>query len=181
MSKKEKIIDVAEALFNELGYTAVGVDLIRDAAGISKTSMYKYFGSKNQLINAVLERRHRTFYNSLKTAAESVTSPDEKLSAVINWHTKWFSDQYFYGCMFMHELAEFKAHDPELTAQAKMHKDEIKSLLFSLLVPGSVQTEIKAEMMMTFIEGMIVRAEFGSSGNNNNYITVLKTIRDLNL
>ncbi|WP_374058095.1 TetR/AcrR family transcriptional regulator [Candidatus Pantoea persica] len=39
-------LNTAESLFNANGYTAVGVDLIRNTAGVSKTSMYRHFGSK---------------------------------------------------------------------------------------------------------------------------------------
>lgn len=71
MTKKEYILDIAEDLFNDFGYTSVGVDLIRDKAGVSKTSMYRYFGSKNKLIEAVLARRHQRFADGLNAAVSS--------------------------------------------------------------------------------------------------------------
>ncbi|UXI04477.1 TetR/AcrR family transcriptional regulator [Photobacterium sp. TY1-4] len=161
MSKKTHILDVAEALFNELGYTAVGVDLIRDKAEVSKTSMYRHFGSKSKLIEAVLVRRHQRFEDELNAVVSAATDPTSRLNAILDWHFAWFRAVNFKGCMFMHALAEFKGHDETLADQALRHKAWLKSLLFSTFEPGEPGAEAKTEALMTFLEGMIVRAEFG--------------------
>ena len=47
MSKSAlKILDTAEKLFNENSFVGVGVDLIRDESGCSKTTMYTYYKNK---------------------------------------------------------------------------------------------------------------------------------------
>ena len=161
MSIKEHILDVAESLFNERGYTAVGVDLIRDQAQISKTSMYRHFGSKNNLIEAVLARRHQYFEDQLTPIFTSAASVDERLDTLLDWHFAWFHSKNFKGCMFMHALAEFKSQDETLAQQALQHKSWLKLLLLSLFSPTDPSRENKAEAILTFLEGMMVRAEFG--------------------
>ena len=161
MSIKEHILDVAESLFNELGYTAVGVDLIRDQANVSKTSMYRHFGSKNKLIAAVLARRHQYFDAQLTPIFASAASVDARLDALLDWHFAWFYSKNFKGCMFMHALAEFKSQDETLAQQALQHKAWLKLLLLSLFEPLDKKRADKAEAIITFLEGMIVRAEFG--------------------
>ncbi|WP_342651718.1 TetR/AcrR family transcriptional regulator [Vibrio metschnikovii] len=164
MSTKEHILDIAEFLFNSNGYTAVGVDLIRDTAGVSKTSMYRHFGSKNKLILAVLTRRHLRFEDELGSAVTSEMSMEEKLDALINWHFKWFSAGEFHGCMFMHAMSEFKESDDVIADSASMHKKWLKALIKEIISDNSdfdeKQSEAKSEAIMTFVEGMIVRAEF---------------------
>lgn len=160
MSKVGSILDVAEDLFNSFGYTAVGVDLIRDKAGISKTSMYRYFGSKNRLIEAVLVRRHQYFVEGLNAVVSVEKNQQEKLDAILAWYFSWFRQANFKGCMFMHALAEFKGFDETISAQALHHKTWLKSLLGSIFEPEQENVEEKVESIMTFLEGMIVRAEF---------------------
>jgi AcrR family transcriptional regulator len=160
MSKREYILDIAEHLFNEFGYTAVGVDLIRDKAGVSKTSMYRYFGSKNKLIEAVLIRRHQHFSDGLNAAIAMAKGVEEKLDAILSWHFAWFRLAGFKGCMFMHALAEFKGQDEAISEQAMRHKMWLKSLLVSIFEPGQKDVAQKAENMMAFLEGMTIRAEF---------------------
>ncbi|MBE0422139.1 MULTISPECIES: TetR/AcrR family transcriptional regulator [Pseudoalteromonas] len=164
MSTKENILDTAESLFNTNGYTAVGVDLIRDKAGISKTSMYRHFGSKNKLILAVLDRRHLHFEDRLGDVITSGMSTEEKLDALVDWHFKWFGAEDFHGCMFMHAMSEFKESDSVIADSASMHKQWLKALIKDIIsnVPDfdEKQVEAKSEAIMAFIEGMIVRAEF---------------------
>ncbi|MDE9497064.1 TetR/AcrR family transcriptional regulator [Xenorhabdus bovienii] len=160
MSKEEHILDIAESLFNEFGYNAVGVDLIRDKANVSKTSMYRYFGSKNKLIESMLIRRHKRFEEELNTVVFATKGMENKLNAILDWHFSWFRSADFQGCLFMHALAEFKGHDELIVKQAQRHKTWLKSLLSSIFSANQTEAEIKTEALMTFIEGMIVRAEF---------------------
>ncbi|MBI6549670.1 TetR/AcrR family transcriptional regulator [Xenorhabdus lircayensis] len=161
MSKKNHILDIAESLFNEFGYNAVGVDLIRDKANVSKTSMYRYFGSKNKLIESLLIRRHKRFEEALNNTVSATEGTENKLNAILDWHFSWFQSPDFKGCLFMHALAEFKGHDEIIAKQAQQHKTWLKSLLFSIFTANQKDAETKTEILMTFIEGMIVRAEFG--------------------
>ncbi|SFU26912.1 TetR/AcrR family transcriptional regulator [Xenorhabdus koppenhoeferi] len=161
MSKREHILDTAEALFSEFGYTSVGVDLIRDKAQVSKTSMYRYFGSKNKLIEAVLVRRHQFFEKGLTEAVSSASNTESRLNAILDWHFSWFRSADFKGCMFMHALAEFKGFDEKLTQQALRHKAWFESLLLSVFEPEQSGVNTKTKAIITFLEGMIVRAEFG--------------------
>ena len=55
---KEKLLDSASALFYEDGIGATAVDDVVRAAGVSKPTLYAHFGSKAELVAAVLERRH---------------------------------------------------------------------------------------------------------------------------
>ncbi|MFM2486967.1 TetR/AcrR family transcriptional regulator [Celerinatantimonas yamalensis] len=164
MGTKEHILDTAEYLFNVNGYTAVGVDLIRDTAGVSKTSMYRYFGSKNKLILAVLARRHLRFEETLGSAVKPEMSMEEKLDVFVDWHFNWFGTEDFHGCMFMHAMSEFKESDGAIADSAYTHKKWLKSLIKNIILDntdfGGKQAEAKSEAIMTFVEGMIVRAEF---------------------
>lgn len=170
MDKKKYILQVAEALFNEFGYNAVGVDLIRDKAKVSKTSIYRYFGSKEKLIETVLACRHLRFETQLNVALSSATDMESRLTAILDWHFQWFRSTHFKGCMFMHAIAEFKGQNEVLVQQALQHKAWLKSLLLSVFEPEQKQIEVKTEAIMSFLEGMIIRAEFGEvAGNEETY------------
>ncbi|MGF1801360.1 TetR/AcrR family transcriptional regulator [Vibrio gigantis] len=165
MSKKELILDVAESLFNRLGYTAVGVDMIRDEAAVSKTSMYRHFGSKAKLIEAVLARRHRRFESSLEAALSSTSGLKNQLNALLDWHFAWLEQPDFKGCMFMHALAEFKESEDDIAMLSRQHKVWLKNTIHDVVSSGeeveAATLELRSESVMTFIEGLIVRSEFG--------------------
>ena len=164
MSKKEHILDIAETLFNQRGYTAVGVDLIRDTAKVSKTSLYRHFSSKSKLIEAVLERRHNRFEFNLLQAVNSADDTTGKLDAFLDWHFQWFDQSDFKGCMFMHALAEFKQSEEDISTLSIAHKTFLKDLIISTLRKdvNCQENELfqRGEMIMTLVEGMIIRSEF---------------------
>ena len=55
MDNRENILQCALALFYMKGYDAVGVQEIVDTAGITKPTLYYYFGSKRGLLENVLK------------------------------------------------------------------------------------------------------------------------------
>ncbi|KZN34533.1 hypothetical protein N480_21140 [Pseudoalteromonas luteoviolacea S2607] len=160
MKVEQHILDVAEDLFNRNGYTAVGVDLIRDEAKVSKTTIYRHFGDKNGLVEAVLNRRHLRFQDSLELAISEIETRQEKLSAILDWHFEWFSTSHFEGCMFMNALAEFKNRDESISRIALDHKRWLLNLVSRAMGQEPDQTQDKPEVIMTFIEGLIIRAKF---------------------
>lgn len=70
MSKKDEILDLALKLFAEEGYDNTGVQKIVDEAGVKKPTLYHYFGSKEGLLDAILEKYYAPFIDELKTAGE---------------------------------------------------------------------------------------------------------------
>lgn len=176
MSVKEHIIDISENLFNRYGYGAVGVDQIRDEACISKTSLYRSFGSKNGLIKAILQQRHLNFIDSLSTYILENETQENRIKALLDWHFTWFKSDDFNGCMFMHALSEFKYSDDEITAIAIEHKTEIKQIILSNISEYDPERITKSEKIFTLLEGMIVRAEFQQTIDSKWYEEIVQTI-----
>ncbi len=71
-SKKLQVIQTAIQLFTTRGFHTAGVDLIAKEANITKSTFYKYFGSKEHLIEMCIAfqkkftERRSAFYHLLK-------------------------------------------------------------------------------------------------------------------
>lgn len=159
MSYKEKmfneILDIAEKLFNSHGYCSIGVDTICKSADVSKATMYKYFTSKEGLIEQVLLRRDARFRESLILATECNSTPWDKVKSILEWHFNWFKSPGFTGCMFVSANNEFNSTNPNIVSIIKGHKDWLESLILSCLDENNIQRNEYARMIMIFIEGMI--------------------------
>jgi AcrR family transcriptional regulator len=57
-AKRDSIITTAMRLFNQYGFTNIGIDRIIDESGVAKMTFYKHFPSKNQLIQQCLSLIH---------------------------------------------------------------------------------------------------------------------------
>lgn len=69
MDNRENILKCALKLFYAKGYDAVGVQEIAENAGITKPTLYHYFGSKYGLLKSLLDEYYTPFSRALEEAA----------------------------------------------------------------------------------------------------------------
>jgi AcrR family transcriptional regulator len=70
MDNRSTILERALELFAAKGYDAVGVQEIVDASGITKPTLYHYFGSKQGLLKALLDAHYLRLIDELRSAAD---------------------------------------------------------------------------------------------------------------
>lgn len=68
-SKRDLILEHSLTLFSNRGYNGVGVEELATAAGVTKPTLYHYFGSKQGLLETLLCERYDPFLDDLATAA----------------------------------------------------------------------------------------------------------------
>jgi TetR/AcrR family transcriptional regulator len=69
-NKRSELLARALELFAVRGYDAVGVQEIAEAAGVTKPTLYHYFGSKQGLLQVMLEERFSALEGAIRGAAE---------------------------------------------------------------------------------------------------------------
>lgn len=121
--KREHLVDVAAELFNRLGYHAAGVDQVISEAGIAKTTLYRHFKSKEDLIVAVLQHIDEEFRSEMRDFVDaSRRQPKQKILATFDFLENWFNTQTFYGCPFMSAVGEYGERISPVFQEAAMHK-----------------------------------------------------------
>ena len=79
MSSREKILDVAEALFARRGFSGVGLREVAEAAGLRKSSLFHHFRGKVPLYFEVLGRVLGRIHERLASAIAGGTDPAQRL------------------------------------------------------------------------------------------------------
>ncbi|HSM39305.1 MAG TPA: TetR/AcrR family transcriptional regulator [Afifellaceae bacterium] len=131
--KREHLIDVAASLFNRLGYHAAGIDLVIAEAGIAKTTLYRHFNSKEELIVAVLKRVDAQFRDKMRATVESSgNNKGDKLLATFDFLEAWFKQENFHGCPFISAAGEFGDQPSVVFHEAAIHKRLIVAYLEEL-------------------------------------------------
>lgn len=121
--KREHLVETATALFRRLGYHAVGVDQVIAEAGIAKTTLYRHFGSKEELIVAVLRKIDDAYRADMRRAVDRrARDPKQKLLATFDFLEDWFRDRSFHGCPFISAASEYSEHRSAIFREAMMHK-----------------------------------------------------------
>jgi len=69
--KREEVLDIASETFLSKGYDGTSINVMAREAGISKESIYRYFGSKEDLFLAVVERELEVYRQGMQETASN--------------------------------------------------------------------------------------------------------------
>ena len=157
---REKLMAAATALFCQRGITAVGVDAIVEKAGTAKTTLYKLFGSKEQLVEEVLEAEGRAWREwFVKSTSKAGSNAHERLLSIFPVLGQWFRQQRFYGCPFINAVAEHDKSSDRLRGLALRHKREVLAYITALGVEAKVpDPESLTHEIALLMDGAIVAA-----------------------
>jgi len=112
---REKLLEVAIDRFYVQGFHAVGLDQILSEVGVTKTTFYNHFESKDELILEALKRRDEWESKAFMERVAELAGEDPKaiLLAVFDVFDEWFNHPDYYGCLFLNVCIEFPSpHDP---------------------------------------------------------------------
>ena len=131
--KRAHLMDVAAELFNRYGYHAAGIDRVITEAGIAKTTLYRHFKSKEDLIVAVLRQIDERFRTEMhQYVVQATPDPGQRILATFDFLEKWFSESSFYGCPFVSAAAEYGDRANPVFQEAKIHKQLMLAYLEEL-------------------------------------------------
>jgi AcrR family transcriptional regulator len=159
-SPRERLIEAATRLFCRYGVNSVGVDAIVEAAGTAKTTLYKVFGSKDGLVEAVLEREGKAWRTWFLAEIDGPGgTPSERLSRIGPALRRWFVREDFYGCPFINAVGESDKADNRMRALAIAHKTIVLGRLAELCAEAGHENPVQmAHTLGLIIDGAIVAA-----------------------
>jgi AcrR family transcriptional regulator len=162
-TKRDELVRKALAAFYRNGFQATGMDRLAVETGVSKTSMYKHFRTKEELILAALRLRDEQFRNLLTRRLEALAdTPRGQLLALFDVLGEWFAQDDFRGCMFIKASAEYQERDHPIHVQSAEHKRLLFVHARKLAeAAGAPDPAALARALMLLEEGAIVTAHLG--------------------
>ena len=148
-------------MFCTAGFHAVTVDAILEEAGVARMTLYKNFGSKEDLIVATLRREDKLFRQWLTGSIEALSAEpgDRILSLFLALHQRFASEGY-YGCAFIRASIEFPDPQHPVHRAAREHKEMIRSYLRGLAGDaGAKNPPALAEQLYLLFEGAITASQ----------------------
>lgn len=159
---EEQLLDAAEALFNEHGIQAVGMDAIRARAGISLKRLYRLFPSKDRLVEAVLRRRDLAVRNEISAFLETYEDPQERVLGVFDYLDDWFRRDDFRGCTFINTFGELGGINEDVAAITRTHKAAFLDCLRDL-VAAAGKPPVAADRLALLANGAMATAAIAHS------------------
>ena len=161
---RERVLEAAYELFSRQGMGATGVDTVIAEAGVAKMTLYRNFGSKDDLAIAFLERREErwTYGWVAREVAERAETPAGMLLAIFDVFGEWFRRDDFEGCAFINFVLEQPDRDNPVRQAAVRHLANIRTVLAGLAAEAGIeQPESFARQWHISMKGSIVAATEG--------------------
>ena len=118
-----RVLATASRLFYAHGVRAVGVERIVAESGVAKTSLYRHFHTKDDLIAAFLEREDHEFWRQWDEATAAIAGdPLRELMSLLDWIGQRVSRVGYRGCPQINVAAEFSDLDHPARAIRVRHK-----------------------------------------------------------
>jgi AcrR family transcriptional regulator len=161
---RERMLTAAYDLFSSHGVQAVGVDAIIERSGVARQTMYRHFGSKQDLVLAFLERREQVWTQGWLAAEvhRRAYRPRARLLAIFDVFDEWFRAPGFEGCSFINVMLEHPDQGHPLHAAAAAYLTRIRTFVAGLAAEAGVaDPEPFARQWHILMKGSIVSAGEG--------------------
>lgn len=179
MSIKEEILHKSFETFYENGFHDSGVSLLAEQAGTTKRTLYAHFGSKEGLVEAVLNYRHQMFMAQLIHHFEDLMTYDiaSVSKTYLDFLQHWIASDNFYGCMFINACAEFSEPTAIPHEISRQHKLEVRQFLVDAFLKTKTEHPKRlADTLFVFGEGLIVSAQTGQNDLEWNVVAVIDSL-----
>lgn len=130
-SKRDIVLDAAESLFVDQGFTATGINRITEEAGVASMTLYNNFKNKKDLVVATLQRRSDRLLLRVEAEIDKAGQmPQDRILVVFDTVSSWINEELtkptgFTGCMFLKAIHEYGAEESPERQMALKHKRNI--------------------------------------------------------
>ena len=178
---RERILRAVDDLFYRQGVQAVGVDAVITRAGVNKMSLYRNFGSKDQLITAFLEDRDRQYWEWWDWVMQRHDGgPRRKLYGLFEDLQARVTHKGYRGCPFVNLAAELSNAKHPARAVITRNKQELRRRLCELAKAAEVNDpEALSESLILLMEGAYASSQTcGPAGPANSLARTAKALID---
>jgi AcrR family transcriptional regulator len=144
--RMEQTLAAAHELFAERGYAAVTMDEIAAAVGVTKPLLYNYFGNKERLYIACMERAGDSLINLIAEAVGESANPGDALGAGVRAFFSFLdTDRAAWAVLFDETLP----HGGEVFDRVAAYRGQIVELVSASLLaqlPDRSRDKVKVEV-----------------------------------
>lgn len=131
------LLDAAEDVFAERGFTAATLDDIAHAAGYTKGAIYKHFTTKEDLFLAVSDRYWRRYFdNFAEVMAASPEVGAHELDEIAERWRQLSHDRGAEHAALGHEFSLYLVRNPDARERVAAKRSEVVEALAKFIVEG---------------------------------------------
>jgi TetR/AcrR family transcriptional regulator, transcriptional repressor for nem operon len=158
---RQKIIEQAAPLFNQLGYTGCSMQDIMAATGLEKGGLYRHFASKEELAGEAFRYSVDLIRRARREGLETVEGAVEQLRFMIRRFVEIHS-LIPGGCPVMNTAIDADDGNPALRELAREAIREWKAKIAGIVKMGLERGQIRADTEPRAVANVIIAALEGA-------------------
>ena len=176
MGTAEKVLSTASRLFYANGVRAVGIEWIVAESGVAKTSLYRHFETKDELVAAFLEREDREFWQQWEGVVAGAANPKAELMSLLEWIGKRVARDGYRGCPQINVAAEFADLKHPARQIRRRHKEAMLGRLRDIV--GRIGVSRPGDIAV--LVALLIDGAFTSDGrlSKTNAVRILQSGAD---
>jgi TetR/AcrR family transcriptional repressor of nem operon len=163
-------LEAALGLFWRNGFRATSTRNLEAALGLSQSSLYNAFGSKQDLLNAALDRYESAVEEKLMRPLERDSAGLDAIDRFFARVADWITREGRRGCMLVNLMVEDGGARPEMVERTRSYRKRVRLALLSALQRAVDRDEIsdhelasRADLLLGMVLGLNVAARGGAS------------------
>ena len=145
LARKDLILASAEKLFVEKGFAGTSINDIAAEADFSRTSIYQYFSSKEEIYLHILERYTEPLTERLKKATEDVPRVPDKIRAFLDELRKMKREKSNFFELYFIQRHQVEPRLPdELRTQLNAKRRRLENVFREFYREGVKKGEVRA-------------------------------------
>lgn len=152
-AREQQLLDVAERVFAEQGYSAASMDDIAVRAGVTKPVLYSHFGSKEGLVVACVARARGQLLEDTVAGIGDATDFEQQLRRGIRAYFRFLDERHPAWAVLILEISVHGAAAEEIEAMRRQQADVIADAL------AAATPELSRVRLSALAEGVIGACE----------------------
>jgi AcrR family transcriptional regulator len=153
-SDTASLLDVAVRLFTERGYDGTSMGDLAQASGLSKSSLYHHFSSREQLLRAALDRAVEPLFAVVDEPGARTGRAIERLEHVVRREVEVLVDQLPAVTLLLRVHGNTPTERWALERRREFDRF-VADLVAQAAAQGDVRTDVQASVVSRLLFGMI--------------------------
>lgn len=164
---RDQVLDGALAVFWHKGFSATTTRDLEATLGINQSSLYNTFGSKEDLLDEVLQRYQHGLDRAVLEPLRESDGGLEAIEAFLSALASWITDDGRRGCLVARLIGEGGDYSDAVSRRIESYRTEMRAAIKSALIRAVEAGEIPAstlERRLEVLTGSVLGLNLAAQG-----------------
>ncbi|MFE3737002.1 TetR/AcrR family transcriptional regulator [Streptomyces sp. NPDC059134] len=168
---RARLLETASRIFYADGIRHVGVDRIMAEAQVTRTTFYRHFPSKEDLVLAHVEQRDQQIRSAVTGTFRTTTAPEALLIMLMAGIGEEICGPGFRGCPFINAAVEYPDPEHPVRQAVQAHRSWFRQTVLNLVIAAGCQdSEHTTAVLVLLRDGAMAGGDLGDPASVREHL-----------